>query len=671
MALGQGPACFFFRGWILLSLVLGRKQALQLDSHGCESEKNYVHAGRCCVKCGPGNYMRAKCNATSNTTCLPCGPDQYMNMWNEEDKCLRQKLCDPGKGLVVVNQGNSTFQRECACKPGYHWIGDFEYCTRNTECGPGFEAEIPSHNDRDTICKECLAEHFSSNSSATEKCKPWTNCSALGMVEKVPGTTKTDAICEKSDYELSKVLQFVIFSLLFVSVTLVVVAIFVVYHRKKVKAVTDLQNWVNEACSSIRRAKEKSACSTINNARMNTFCRQHSEGVFLLTLDEKSFSEGMCCLNGQSACGKGCLDARHCHFEGDTLMLSSESEDDQLRLGPTEDEYVYSGLQRASYLAASGPPENKPVAPFSKPLEVEEDHSLSQCFTGTESMPDAGDHCDSEFLCGTDCTQASSHSSSSLRSYHCTCKDPSEDAQSRATCATQLNLDHLNSSHACEMSRRESHRKWRKPLASRAPLSEENFPQCSCSLDFPPTGHISLESGTDESASFDSTDTKHQSTNESTSEASGIASSCTSDLPSPTGNVTGNSNSTFISSGQVMNFKGDIIVVYVSQNSQEAPVASGTSGNVGSPVQEQNQSRCDSFVANTQQQNAKCSDAHQACAAEEEAQSDAAKCERSLGTVVQEETQDCQHPGPCHPNAASVPVQEEGKSEHLSKEAWK
>ena len=50
---------------------------------------------------------------------------------------------------------------------------------------------------------------------------------------------------------------------------------------------------------------------------------------------------------------------------------------------------------------------------------------------------------------------------------------------------------------------------------------------------------------------------------------------CASLFLSPAGSVTGNSNSTFISSGQVMNFKGDIIVVYVSQNSQEGPAGPG------------------------------------------------------------------------------------------------
>lgn len=73
---------------------------------------------------------------------------------------------------------------------------------------------------------------------------------------------------------------------------------------------------------------------------------------------------------------------------------------------------------------------------------------------------------------------------------------------------------------------------------------------------------------------------------------------CASLFLSPAGSVTGNSNSTFISSGQVMNFKGDIIVVYVSQNSQEGPAAPGGGAGepAGHPVQEESPPRRDSFA---------------------------------------------------------------------------
>lgn len=52
------------------------------------------------------------------------------------------------------------------------------------------------------------------------------------------------------------------------------------------------------------------------------------------------------------------------------------------------------------------------------------------------------------------------------------------------------------------------------------------------------------------------------------------------------GQVSGSHNTTFISSGQVMNFSGDVIVVYVSQTSLGSDGA-GQDDAFGSPVQEE------------------------------------------------------------------------------------
>lgn len=57
------------------------------------------------------------------------------------------------------------------------------------------------------------------------------------------------------------------------------------------------------------------------------------------------------------------------------------------------------------------------------------------------------------------------------------------------------------------------------------------------------------------------------------------------------GQVTGNNNTTFISSGQVMNFSGEVIVVYVSQTSLGS--SGGTDEPFSCPVQEE--SNEDSF----------------------------------------------------------------------------
>jgi len=94
-----------------------------------------------------------------------------------------------------------------------------------------------------------------------------------------------------------------------------------------------------------------------------------------------------------------------------------------------------------------------------------------------------------------------------------------------------------------------------------------------------------------------------------------------------------------------MNFKGDIIVVYLSQNSQEGATAPGPSEeNVGSPVQEENPSRCETFAGNTQHYKEKCAEL------------------QGAGSGGSRRTT-----GPPSPHGqASQPVQEEGKLGHFS-----
>lgn len=99
-----------------------------------------------------------------------------------------------------------------------------------------------------------------------------------------------------------------------------------------------------------------------------------------------------------------------------------------------------------------------------------------------------------------------------------------------------------------------------------------------------------------------------------------------------------------------MNFKGDIIVVYLSQNSQEGATASSgaASENVGSPVQEENPSRCETFAGNAQHYKEKCAELHAGGAA--------GPRHHHTATV----------PSPGLRHEASQPVQEEGRLGHSS-----
>ncbi|XP_060029953.1 tumor necrosis factor receptor superfamily member 11A isoform X1 [Erinaceus europaeus] len=522
---------------LTLCALLGRLQVAMQLSPPCTGERRYEHLGRCCKKCEPGSYMSSKCTATLDSACLPCGPDEYLDSWNEEEKCLLHKVCDAGKALVAVEPGNRTAPRRCACTSGYHWSADCRCCRRNTECAPGLGALLPVQLDRDTQCQPCPTGSFSDTFSSTEACKPWTNCSMHGQMVASPGTSKSDVVCSfslpsrKPPDEPQVYLPGLVILLLFTSVALLAVVVMGVHYRKKGKVLTaNFWHWMNEVCGRLHGNKEPSSSSVSSpQAEAPSPC-DLCEGIFLLSLtSEKLFAEDMSCPHSGVASGEP--------WEAASLTWLRETEADgaTFRQVPMEDEYEDRHPQA---------PGSSSTPPFSGPLEVGENDSLSQCFSGTEAVGGAQ-----------------------------TCPERTpllpENYLQRAVERGGVDPDPLLS---CPQNGpwSPSPDGWDPPLEEAEGESEQ-------------AGGQTEDGAQDRPAN------------------SARAGLCGGPPPA-SGNVTGNSNSTFISSGQVMNFKGDIIVVYVSQNSQEGPAAGpGGTGEpaeeaVGRPVQEESAPCCDSFA---------------------------------------------------------------------------
>ncbi|KAF1475971.1 Tumor necrosis factor receptor superfamily member 11A, partial [Megadyptes antipodes antipodes] len=628
----------------------------------CESEQHYEYSGRCCTKCEPGKYMSARCTSTSDSVCQSCGPNEYMDVWNEEDKCLLHKICDQGKALREVNPGNSTFQRQCACTMGYHWNEDCDCCQRNTICAPGFGVKHPVQQDKDTMCTPCPRGYFSKVASSTDECKSWTNCTALGMAEIVPGTDKSDAVCAErkmpapSEDGTNRILYVLIVILFFVA--LIGIVIFIIYYKNKGKKLTaDLQNWANEVCSQIKGTKEppRDAFVTVNTT--NATVPHTSEGVCLLGPTGSPAPGNLCCTSGHTPCKNGSPGMVPCEAGGSLqeFSLLTETGDNHFPPVPTEDEYMDKDLNTTDYLSLLSRTASKTVSSFSEPMEAGENDSLNQYFSGIGSTEDIsvsqGSHPSSD-TGGAHTATDKLLQKSCQHAHSCLKETGNKDTDRFAT-----NYDSEKVCVRCGISYRESPRKWSKPCcaaADSASTSPEtgSYAHCTCGLNFLSAGQSTLASDHGmKDASSDSTNMKYQNANRSTSGTN----SSTSDLPPASGNVTGNSNSTFISSGQVMNFKGDIIVVYLSQNSQEGATASGPSEeNVGSPVQEENLIRCETFAGNAQHYKEKCAELQGACPA-----AGSGGPRQTTGPLAQER-------GPSCRGQASQPVQEEGKLGHFS-----
>ncbi|OBS82488.1 hypothetical protein A6R68_23525, partial [Neotoma lepida] len=490
----------------------------------CTRERHYEHLGRCCSKCEPGRYLSSKCTPTSDSVCLPCGPEEYLDSWNEEDKCLLHKVCDS----VQLNM--------------------------------------------DTVCTPCLLGFFSDVFSSTDKCRPWTNCTLLGKMEAHPGTKKSDVVCSSSltlrkpPQEAQIYLPSLIILLLFVSVVLVAAIVFGIYYRKGGKALTGIVSM------------ESSGDCCIGAHSVTSSQREVCEGGLLMSLEEKMLPENMCYPeDGTGVCGPVCAAGRPCAEGRDarmfTLVSEVETQGDLSRKIPTEDEYTDRPSQHRDDSLFLIQPGSKSTPPFQEPLEVGENDSLSQCFTGTESTVDSEGCNFIDPPCRTDCIPLSPE------------KYLKKEIEGDSCLPWVASSNSTDGYTGCGNTPGEDH----EPLMGS--LKCGPLPQCAYSMGLPSEAAAGTEEAGEQPQ--DRADVKLPSSERG---ASGSGNN-PSDQPPASGNVTGNSNSTFISSGQVMNFKGDIIVVYVSQTSQEGPgPADPEPEPVGRPVQEETLARRDSFA---------------------------------------------------------------------------
>ncbi|XP_067905951.1 uncharacterized protein [Heterodontus francisci] len=156
---------------------------------------HYDKGKNCCNECQAGFYLSASCTMEKPVDCKPCGEGEYLEHNNSQTECLKQIECDEMKGFEVLHKGDAVTATKCVCRANYHCSQDCEYCLRDSPCFPGFEVKEKANRKSDTRCGPCPPMYFSNETSLTVKCKPRTNCTALRLKEKVPGNATSDAVC--------------------------------------------------------------------------------------------------------------------------------------------------------------------------------------------------------------------------------------------------------------------------------------------------------------------------------------------------------------------------------------------------------------------------------------------------------------------------------------------
>ncbi|XP_069740969.1 transcriptional repressor CTCF-like isoform X2 [Narcine bancroftii] len=165
-------------------------------SSSCDNKTQYLKAGQCCFKCGPGSYLVKECEGTQYSACQPCNSGFYQEEWNTEAHCKKHSPCAPGE-FDVIKPGDSVSDVVCLCNEGKHCVNrDCEVCRNDDVCPPGSGVRIPGDRRYNgTVCEECKEGFYSNVSSSVELCRKWASCASLGLIEAQPGTSRTDVVC--------------------------------------------------------------------------------------------------------------------------------------------------------------------------------------------------------------------------------------------------------------------------------------------------------------------------------------------------------------------------------------------------------------------------------------------------------------------------------------------
>ncbi|XP_072544926.1 tumor necrosis factor receptor superfamily member 11A [Salminus brasiliensis] len=546
---------WIFRGWItclIFALCVQRKHA----KPACNPNQ-YLKDKKCCSKCEPGMYLFKECTGNADSICRQCGKNEYQPEYTSDTKCIPHKFCDDGKGFYRPTPSSFTEAEPCQCKEGFQCSPlNCEFCVPIPLCpaGQGLTGEPGKQ-----FCQECSYGYYSDVHSA-EPCKAWTDCKAIGKTEERPGSTKADVACGPP-FEPTT-------SWAVVAVPCVIIVIFVVILSCYKDKLNILSVNLRSCIQNIKRSRIQQ--ETLTPPYHSNGLQNCSEITSHLIRQDDSPPEYLSLCSKPKPVGN--------------LSVSGPNEDQE----PHSVEPVRDRADGSSG-SSSEVSEGGPASPLSG--------SSCSCLPSMKEPMEVGENEDCSQLVATGLAGCCS----------CGLGETMEAKDSTANAAVSLKEPPMcgncysDSLPGCLQGSQELYLDYSSPVGketmsevrgfhSDGSLYKHNEPRC-CSIEstVPPKSAFSDTSNGGLSLIANNNLLDPEADLEVQSQCSDAALAC--------GQVTGNNNTTFISTGQVMNFTGDVIMVYVSQTS----LGSGCGGDepYASPVQEESSEVQNAFKSNT------------------------------------------------------------------------
>ncbi|KAM9337222.1 tumor necrosis factor receptor superfamily member 11A [Symphorus nematophorus] len=589
------------QGWITCVLISFYAQNAASKSLSCD-DMHYSTGSKCCKKCPPGFRWFDHCTDSTATKCVKCSRGEYQPSWTEKDRCLPQKFCDPGKGFMERPE-NPEAEEPCRCLPSLQCDPiNCEYCERIPTCGAGYGLEVdPESTNGRRICVECRKGFFSADNSA-EQCKPWTSCKAEGRSETQPGSARADAVCGPPVSGAAP--SWVIVSVLSVITVLSLLILLLFCYKDKLKLLSvNLRSCVQ----NLKRTRiqqetlaplyHSGAGGGIGGGPGGPKCTPCETTKLICQAPHNPTDETPCTYPTSVPDIKVSLPSEEEGTKGKTVMEDqSEGSGEPEEVSEEEEVVSVSPLLAGSCVC---------VIPVREPLEVGENEDCSQAVSpGTPGTCSCGgldgDETGKEEKSESVRADSGGETGVSLVSLSppllqtSSVIPPSSPLPELCLPLSQAQVRPEFKPHLTDRSLVKQEELYR--LVSTDSTSTENSATSVMTSVSPlmtssdlyldkPAEASSIEQG--QGLSWG--DSRGNKLSSVESELDCTPESLHSQLAEPTltsGQVSGNHNTTFISSGQVMNFSGDVIVVYVSQTSLGSDGA-GQDDAFGSPVQEE------------------------------------------------------------------------------------
>lgn len=526
--------------------------------------------------------MFSDCTESQQTICNKCNPGEYQPGWTEQMRCLQQKRCDHVKGFMERPE-NLVAEEPCRCLSGLQCYPiNCEYCERIPTCSAGYGLEVdPESTNGRKMCVACKKGFFSADNSA-EQCKPWTNCKAGDKSETQPGSAQADAVC--GPFVSGAASSRVVVSVLSVITVLCLLILLLFCYKDKLKLLTvNLRSCVQNLKRT--RIQQETLAPLYHSGAGGGLGGGHKyipcETTKLICQAPHSPTDEHPCTYPTSVPDvKVSLPSTGERTEEEGTIGKTVMEDQSEGPGEPEEVSEEEEVVSVSPLLAGS---CVCVIPVHEPLEVGENEDCSQAVS-----PGTPGTCSCRGLEGEE--SGKEEKSMSVRT-------GGNGENELCLPLSQAQMRPVFKPHLTDRSLVKQEELYR--LASTDSTSTENATTSAMTSVSPlmtssSVGDLYLDKPTETSnpeqghgLSWGGSKGIKLSSGELDLECS--PESLHSQLAEPTltsGQVSGSHNTTFISSGQVMNFSGDVIVVYVSQTSLGSEGA-GQDDAFGSPVQEE------------------------------------------------------------------------------------